>query len=69
VAAEADAVRDDDPIPHETEALRAERDAARAARDYARADAIRDQLAAAGWEVTDGPDGSHLTRRGQETTG
>jgi cysteinyl-tRNA synthetase len=69
VAAEAEAVRHDDPIPPETEALRAERDAARAARDYARADAIRDQLAGAGWEVTDGPDGSHLTRRGQETTG
>jgi len=69
VAAEAEAVRHDDPIPPETEALRAERDAARASRDYARADAIRGQLAAAGWEVTDGPDGSHLTRRGQETTG
>jgi cysteinyl-tRNA synthetase len=35
-----------------------ERAAARAAKDWAAADAVRDRLAAAGIEVTDGPDGS-----------
>jgi len=34
-----------------------ERAAARAAKDYARADALRDQVAAAGIEVEDTPDG------------
>ena len=32
--------------------------AARAARDYATSDAIRDELAARGWDVFDSPDGS-----------
>jgi cysteinyl-tRNA synthetase len=39
-----------------------ERDAARSARDWARADAIRDELAAAGWTVEDGPEGTRLHR-------
>ncbi|MFL5673668.1 MAG: hypothetical protein ACJ779_01555, partial [Chloroflexota bacterium] len=59
---------DEASVPAEAAALRTERDAARAARDYARADALRDQLAAAGWDVMDGPDGSRLTRRGHDTS-
>ncbi|MFI7482252.1 cysteine--tRNA ligase [Kocuria sp. M1R5S2] len=39
----------------------AERDEARAAKDWARADAIRDELAAAGLAVRDGADGSAWT--------
>ena len=35
-----------------------ERSAAREARDWARADALRDELAALGWEAQDGPSGS-----------
>jgi len=38
-----------------------EREAARAAKDWARADAIRDQIAAAGIAVEDTPDGPKWT--------
>jgi cysteinyl-tRNA synthetase len=44
--------------PPEVLALVEERQAARKDRDFARADAIRDQLAAAGWLVEDGPQGA-----------
>ncbi len=44
-------------VPVEIEALAAERSAARASKDWARADAIRDELTAAGWTVEDGADG------------
>ena len=47
----------------EAEALLAEREAARAARDFARADALRDQLAAMGWEVRDSAGGASLVPR------
>jgi cysteinyl-tRNA synthetase len=45
-------------------ALLAARDEARQARDWARADALRDQLTAAGIEVADGPGGSTWRRTG-----
>ena len=50
-------------IDDATTALMGERDEARAARDWSRADAIRDQLQAAGWIVEDGPDGTTVRRR------
>jgi cysteinyl-tRNA synthetase len=50
----------DDDVPDDVLALAAERDAARAARDWARADALRDQLVAAGWVVEDTPDGTRV---------
>ena len=53
-----------DVVPDAVAALAAQRDLARAERDFARADAIRDQLAAMGWEAVDGTDGSSLRRRG-----
>ncbi len=40
----------------------AERDEARAARDWGRADALRDELVAAGWKVEDTPAGTRLSR-------
>jgi len=49
-------------IPPEVTALAAERDEARSARDWGRADAIRDELVAAGWVVEDGPEGTTLRR-------
>lgn len=44
-------------VPDVIRRLAAERAAARAAKDYARADALRDELAAAGWRVDDAPGG------------
>ncbi|MGI8731089.1 MAG: CysS/YqeB C-terminal domain-containing protein, partial [Solirubrobacteraceae bacterium] len=38
------------------------REAARAAKDYAEADRLRDELAANGWTVRDGPVGPELVR-------
>ncbi len=49
--------------PEELQRLAGERDEARAARDFARADEIRDELAAAGWEIRDTPEGARLVRR------
>jgi cysteinyl-tRNA synthetase len=58
-----DTPADVDAIPNEvTEVLR-QRDEARAARDYGRADALRDEIAAAGFDVIDGPQGSTARRR------
>lgn len=48
--------------PAKVLALVAERERARAQRDFARADGLRDELAARGWEVRDGPGGSELVR-------
>ncbi len=45
------------------EALMEEREQARAAKDFARADALRDELAALGWEVRDGADGARLVAK------
>ncbi len=50
--------------PHEIRALAEERAAARAAKDFARADALRDELAASGWVVVDGPQGWSLEPAG-----
>ena len=56
-------------VPADVAALLATRDAARAAKDYARADELRDELAAMGWDVIDGPAGSRMTRREVDTSG
>jgi cysteinyl-tRNA synthetase len=50
-------------VPAEIQARVEERDAARAAHDYARSDSLRDDLAALGWDVVDGTDGSTVRRR------
>jgi GT2 family glycosyltransferase len=47
-------------VPAEIRRLAEERAAARAAKDFARADALRDELASAGWRVVDGAGGFHL---------
>lgn len=49
-----------DRPPSEVHRLADERADARAAGDYAAADALRDQIAALGWEVRDTPSGSTL---------
>ena len=51
-----------DDVPAEVQARAAARDDARARRDWAEADAIRDELVAAGWVVEDTADGT-LVRR------
>ena len=48
----------------EAERLLEERSRLRAARDFSGADAIRDRLAEAGWEVVDSPTGSQLRGAG-----
>ena len=52
----------DGTAPAEVLALLDERTAARAARDFARADELRARIAAEGWEIVDGPDGSVVRR-------
>jgi cysteinyl-tRNA synthetase len=52
-----------DPVAQAPEAVRelaGRRDAARAERDFAAADRLRDEIAAQGWEVRDGPGGFEL---------
>jgi cysteinyl-tRNA synthetase len=49
--------------PEELRRLAEEREEARAARDFERADRIRDELADAGWEIRDTPDGARLVRQ------
>jgi cysteinyl-tRNA synthetase len=50
-------------VGSEAEALMAERERARAEKDFERADAIRDRLAALGWEVRDSAEGPRLVAR------
>lgn len=54
----------EEPADPDAERLLAERQQAREARDFERADRLRDELAARGWAVRDGPGGSRLVRRG-----
>ena len=49
-------------VDEATRRIVAERDSARRARDFARADALRDELVAAGWTVEDGPEGTVVRR-------
>ncbi|MEX2183704.1 MAG: cysteine--tRNA ligase [Chloroflexota bacterium] len=49
-------------VPAPVQRLVDERTAARADRDFRRADALREELAALGWEVTDGPSGANVRR-------
>jgi cysteinyl-tRNA synthetase len=58
-----DLLKAEDDAPAELQRLAAEREEARAARDFERADGIRDELAAAGWEIRDTPEGARLVRR------
>jgi cysteinyl-tRNA synthetase len=54
----------DEEAPEELRRLAEQRDVARAARNFERADAIRDQLAEAGWQIRDTPDGAKLVPLG-----
>ncbi len=49
-------------VPAEIQELAEQRWQAKQARDWARADAVREQLGHAGWEVKDAKDGYHLIR-------
>ncbi len=54
---------DEDAVDEGASDLVRSRDEARAARDWARADALRDELEAAGWLVEDGAGGTRIRRR------
>jgi cysteinyl-tRNA synthetase len=57
-----DLLKAEDEAPAELQQRAAEREEARAARDFERADRIRDELAGAGWEIRDTPEGARLVR-------
>jgi len=46
--------------PGDVEELATQRELARTERDFAAADRLRDEIAALGWEVRDGPAGFEL---------
>ncbi len=50
-------------VPDAIQSLVDERQAARKAKDFARSDAIRNQLAALGWELADTPQGPKVVRK------
>jgi cysteinyl-tRNA synthetase len=52
----------EEEAPEELRRLATEREQARASRDFERADRIREQLAEAGWEIRDTPEGARLVR-------
>ena len=52
----------EEPTPQPVLALSEQRQAARAARDWAQADALRDEIAALGWQVHDTPEGPRLEK-------
>lgn len=52
----------------DVERLLAERQKAREAKDFARADAIRDEIAALGYDIKDGPSGATVTPRAKFQT-
>ena len=59
-----EAQAESDDVPEAVLAMLRDRDAARTARDYARADALRDEIVGAGFDVIDTADGSSVRARG-----
>jgi cysteinyl-tRNA synthetase len=56
-------LRTEEEAPAEVVALLEARQGARKARDFAKSDALRDEIAALGWEVADTPQGPTVKRR------
>ena len=52
-----------EPLPRDVQALVDDRASARSRRDFGRSDVLRTELADAGYDVTDGPDGQSVERR------
>ena len=48
--------------PADVQALAEQRATARRAKDFAESDRLRDEIAAAGWVVRDGPEGHEIVR-------
>ena len=56
-------LKEEEQAPAEIQALVEARQEARRVRDFARSDALRDEIAALGWEVADTPQGPTLKRK------
>tara|TARA_B100000674_G_scaffold153074_1_gene122050 strand:+ start:261 stop:1790 length:1530 start_codon:yes stop_codon:yes gene_type:complete len=52
----------EEDVPTEIRSLAEQRQRARAEKDWAKADELRDKITAAGYEITDAPDGPELSR-------
>jgi cysteinyl-tRNA synthetase len=56
-------VPEDEAVPGDVMVLVEQRKAARAAKDYAASDALRERIAALGYEVKDTPEGVKINKR------
>jgi cysteinyl-tRNA synthetase len=56
-------LEESEAAPEDIQQLADQREQARADRDFELADRLRDELAAAGWEVRDTSEGARLVRR------
>ena len=52
----------EDGAPAELQALLQQRQDAKKQKDWAKADAVRDQIARAGWKIVDTPQGARLEK-------
>ena len=67
IGAEGAGEGEQEGVPPEVEAMARERETRRRARDYTEADALREKIRAAGYDVVDAAEGTVVLRKMQET--